>query len=373
MVKWRNYLNVRRLAGLSILVGFMLNSGLGRADSWQHAVSSRASTEFDSNPAMSPAYPGGVWRALFEPGYTLTGRVGANELKAGLALQLVRSSNRARSQNRDSPSVFLNWLRQSDAGEFGISSRYEEIATRDAAIEAIGSVPIDSTRASRSISGSWSKALSERSTLSADGSYEGVSYRGGTFIDYVTRSGGLRFNYALSEHSVPFLRMSYAEYEPAGGNLPHSFANAILGWNWKPSDYLEGNLQVGRTRASGQEMTTLGAAAMRYTGQRTVLVLNADHQLLPSGLGDFVTVDQVNGKWSYDLSERSRTGIDLGWRKNRLVNIVNRTKGAWLQHELNPLWGARTYYLHSINEGGAGGSASSNILGLTLIYNRSDF
>jgi hypothetical protein len=307
----------------------------------------------------------------------LVGRTGANELKAGLALLIARSSNKTLSQNREDPNVFLDWRRQSDAGEFGLSAKYDEVATRIAEIDNTGPGFADSTRASRTMSGSWSKALSERSTLSADGSYEGVSYKGGTYIDYSTRSGDMMFSYAWSERSTPFVKISYADYEPAGGNLLSRFANVInatLGWNWKVSDYLEGTLQAVESKVSDAKMGTQGMASVQYTGQRTGLVLNAGRQVSPSGLGGFVTVDQAKGSWSYALNERSKTGIDLGWQNNHFVtDIINRTTGAWLQHDLNSFWGARTYYLHRIIEQGGVGGASSNILGIALVYTHPDF
>jgi hypothetical protein len=372
-------LNVRRFIRLSIILAALaFYSGQGWADSWQQVGSARVSTEYDTNPAMSPTYRGDVWRALLEPSYTLMGRVGANELQAGLALQIARSSNQTLSQDREDPRVFLDWRRQSDAGEFGMSAKYDEVATRTAEIDNTGPGFADSTRASRTMSGSWNKALSERSTLTADGAYSDVSYKGGalggTFVDYATRSGDMMFSYAWSERSAPFLKMSYADYEPTSGNPLSRSASAILGWNWKVSDYLEGTLQVGKSKVSDTKMGSQGTAAVQYTGQRTGLVLNAGRQVSPSGLGGFVTVDQANGNWSYALNERSKTGIDLGWQNNHFVtDIINRTAGAWLQHDLNSFWGARTYYQHRIIEQGGVGRAFSNILGITLVYTHADF
>lgn len=367
-------MNTRGLVGLSILLaGLMLNTGQSRADSWQHTVSSRVSTEFDTNPALSPTYPGAVKRLLFEPSYALTGRVGANDLKAGLALHLARSSNQTLSQNRDGPSVFFDWLRQSDVGEFGISSKYAEIATRDAGIDATSLVPITSTRASRALSGSWSKALSERSTLLADGAYEGVSYKGGTYVDYATRSAGIKFSYALSERSTTFLRVSGEKYEPVGGGQSSRLARVVLGLNWK-AESVDLTMQAGKSKGGGN--TDLqGSAAVQYTGQRTLLALNVDRQVVPSGMGGFVKADQVRGSWSYALSERSNAGIDLDWRKNRsiAINNIRTTSGVWLQRNLNPLWGVRTYYLHNNIKGGAVTGASSNTLGLSLVYTNPDF
>lgn len=379
---WRNKLNIRRLDGLSMLLaGLMLYAGQSWADTWQHAVSSRISTEYDTNPALSATNPGGVWRALFEPSYTLMGKVGANDYKAGLALQIARSSNSTLSQNRDGPSVFLDWLRQYDTGEFGISSRYEEIATRDAGIDATGLVPITSTRASRILSGSWSKSLSERSTLSANGLYDSVTYKGGTYIDYATQSGSVKFSHALSERSTPFLRIIGDRYVPDGSGPSSSLTNIALGLDWKV-EHVDLTMQVSKPRGGGDNTGLLGSLAAQYTGQQSQLVLNADRQIIPSGqvttassLGGFVKADLVRGSWSHHLSEYTTTGIDLEWQKNHsiTVNNVRSIMGAWLQLNLNPTWVMRTNYQHNIIRGGGAVGASSNVLGLSFVYAHSGF
>jgi hypothetical protein len=368
-------LNLRRLTGLPILlVGLMLNSGQGWADSWQHAVSSRFSTEFDSNPAMIPTNPGSVRRVLFEPSYTLIGQVGANELKTGLALQIARSSNHTLSPNREDPSVFFDWSHQSDAGELGISPRYAELATRDAGIDATRPVPVSSTRASRSLSGRWSKELSERSSLSADGSFEGVSYTGGgNYVDYSTRSGNLKLSHAVSELSTAYLRVSGNKYIPAGDGPSTRYGIATLGLEWKV-EYMDWSMQLGKYKGHG--ITGMqGGGTVQYTGQQSHLVLNADRQISSSGFGGFVKADHVSGNGSYSLSERSNMGIDLEWWKNLSTTFysIHTTTGVWLQRNLSPSWVGRMNYLHNILTGGGVFSASSNIIGVSLVYTNSEF
>jgi hypothetical protein len=368
-------LNVRRLIGLFILlVGPMLFTGKVWADSWQHAVSSRISIEYETNPAMIPANPGSVRRTLFEPSYTLVDKIGANELEAGLALQIARSTNHTLSPNREDPSVFFDWSYHSDAGELAISSRYAEIATRYAGIDATRPVPVSSTRASRTFSGRWSKELSERSSLSADGSFEGVSYTGGgNYVDYSTGSGGLRLSHAFSELSTTFLRLSGDRYVPAGGGPPTRHAIATLGLEWKV-EYMDWSMQLGKYKGGGNTGLE-GGATVHYTGQQTQLALNANRQISSSGLGGFVKVDQLAGNWNYALSERSNIGMDLQWWKNLSTTFYNirTTTGVWLQHNLSPSWVGRMNYLHNILTGGGVFSASSNIIGVSLIYTNSDF
>jgi len=352
----------------------MLIARQGCADSWQNAVSSRASIEYETNPAMIPANPGSVRRILFEPSFTLVGQIGANELETGLALQVARSSNHNLSPNREDPSVYFDWSHHSDAGELGLSSRYAEIATRDAGIDATRPVPVSSTRASRTMSGRMSKDLSERNSLSAEGSFEGVSYKGGgNYVDYSTRSGSLRLSNAISELSTIFLSVSGDKYVPTDGGPSSRHAVATLGLDWK-LEYMDWSMRLGRYKGGGSTRME-GGASVHYTGQQAQLALNANRQISSSGLGGFVKVDQLVGNWNYALSERDNIGIDLQWWKNLSTTFSNirTTTGIWLQHNLSPSWAGRMNYLHNILTGGGVFSASSNIIGVSLVYTNSDF
>jgi hypothetical protein len=375
-------MNGSRLAGMAILLaGQMLYAGQGRADSWQQAASFRVSTEHDSNPAMSATNNSGVWRALFEPSYALTGRTGESEITAGLALQMVRSSDKTLSPSQDNPSVYLNWLRPSEAGEFGISSRYAQAATRDAGgVDATGIVPASSTSKSRTLSGRWSKELSEHSTLSADTAYTGVTYNGGAYTDYSTRSGGLKISYLSSEQITSFCSVTGNKYMPANGGPSGSLAEstlseATLGMDWR-GEYMVWTVQAGKARVSGSNSETLGSVVAHYTGQQTQLTMNAGRTVTASGLGGFVKSNQVLGNWSYALSDYTNTGIDLGRQKNLSSTIgpdTSTTLGAWIDHDLTSTWKVRTYYQHRTSQGGGAESVSSNLVGLSFAYTNSDF
>jgi hypothetical protein len=370
-------LNVRGVAGLSILLaGHLFYTEQAWADSWQNTVTSRVSTEFDTNPSMSPTYPGGVWRALYEPGYMLVGEDGPNELKAGLGFQIERSSNQTLSRNRDSPTVYIDWLRRSEVGEFDISSKYAEIATRNAGVDATGQGLIGgTTRASRILSGSWINSLSERSSLNVDGSYEDVTYKGGGFVNYVTQTGGFKFSYAWSEQSTPFIRVSDQKYVPSEGGSSIGLASALLGLDLKAED-ISWILQAGKSKDTEGNTDLLVSILAHYIGPRAQLDLSADHLVLPSGLGGFVNVDEKKISWRYALSDNSNTGFDLDKRINSHSVINNGTStmtGIWIERDLNSFWKVRTYYSHWLNKMVGVNGAYSNTIGLSLNYANPDF
>jgi len=369
-------LNSRYLAKLSVLAALLFQPWHVEAGTWQHSISAGVSTEYESNPAMIPIYQGSVRRTLFEPSYTLIGHNGASELKAGFALQIARSSNHILSPNRQSPSVFLDWLKRSEWDEFGILSRYDEIMTRYAGIDAVNPVPVTSTRASRTISGRLSKAVSKRNTVSANVSYEGVTYKGGGgFVDYVTQSGDLRLNHDLSETSSAYWMLSGEKYIPEFGASHSLLANVTAGLNWKLSENLNGALHIGSTKSNDTRAILVGGASAQYSGERSQFAFNLNRQVIPSGLGGYVITNQLTGGWGYSLSERSNMGIDMTLLRNLSTTIYNLrvNTGVWMQRNLSPSWVGRINYLRINLTGGGVQNISSNIIGISLAFSNSNF
>lgn len=338
-------------------------------------LSVKASTEHDSNPALSSTrYEGDVWYQLVEPNYTILRKFGEDSLSMGLGLYLRASTDQLLRPNRNNPSASLNWLRVLESGILDFSAKYSEIATSDGGIDGGGQVPVDSTRSSRTLTGSWRNNLGDRSTLVTDALYETIFYRGGNFIDYSNRSGSLMLEYALNEYNNVFIKYTHAEYVPEQEIVLNSYTNSVVsGWNWTASESFEGSFQAGRSKINDEELSSQGAVSMKYTGQRNTLNLNANRQVVPSGFGGFVVADQMSASWSYELSERSRTGLDMGLQNNLYTNITNRTEGIWFQHELDVSWVFKTYFLHKYFYGENINGASANIVGISFTYTNNDF
>lgn len=365
------------IAGISILMAAaIIFSPVAQSATWHQFMASKLSTEFDTNPSVSPTYTEGVWRTLFEPQYEVIGNFGGDELRTGLALQLSRSSNEAISPSRDRPNAFLNWLRQSAIGEFRIATRYSETSIRDAGIDATNQLPVSSGRVTKTLSAKWTKAMSDRSTFTVDGSYENFLYTGvgNTYVDYASRAGSFIYTYILNDQNSPFIKIAYADYLPTGGGTNSRLDSTAIGLNWNTSKNLEASVQAGNANVNNAEFGTHWGMSMKYTLQRSVALFNVNRQVLASGLNGFVTIDQANYSWIYELNEGDKTGIDFGWIKNHYTTeTINRSTGVWVQHDIDFLWGLRMYYMHNAFSRGGIGEAASNILGLSLSYTRTDF
>ncbi|OIR03152.1 hypothetical protein GALL_146710 [mine drainage metagenome] len=371
------------LVRMSILLsGLILCAGEGRADSLQQTLSARASEDYVTNPLLNPALQGlSAWRTTIDPNYMLTKTSGADEWKADLDVMSIRSSNTSIIANGNFPTATLGWNRQDEKDKFDISTSYHVASTMMDIPSTTGLVSASSTSTSRSLSADWARELSQRITLTLNEAYKNVSFNGSgnniILSSFYTQSSGLKLNYDLTEHTATFMNLSYVDFVTTGGGPVHIY-NAWLGLDWKASEHLDWTLQGGPSRlegaTSGTGATTAstslqGGTTMNYKGQLSALTLSANRQSTPNGLGGVILIDQARGNFSYDLSERSKTGLDLGWSKYDSLTVgLFRTAGAWLHYDINMFWGIKAYFNHNTYALAGSNPATSNMLGLSIAY-----
>ena len=292
----------QNLLGWALTAGALLGL-LGHvpalADEWRQSGSVPMTLEYDSNPTLSANNKQSVWRTKILPAYNLIGTYGVDEIKAGLALRIERSSDEAISQNREDPILSLGWRRLTQTGEFGLVANYEQASTRFTELEETGQQLRDGTRTTQSLAGNWRSTISERSTLSADGNYKQVSYDQGGLTNYANLTAGLTYSYAWSERIEPFVRGTASHYEPSGSTLPSSDHTSLMGGvKWKASEYLEWTAQAGASSVSGATSDTgwIGSLAVHYLGPRYDLLLDAGRYVKDSGQGGFIESDDIKGR-----------------------------------------------------------------------------
>lgn len=364
---------------LTSLSGLSLCAGLGWAGTVQQTWSARATGEYVTNPLLNPADQSlSAWRSTINPGYLLTDTLGDDMLNAGLDIMIVKSSNTGLIANRNNPTATVGWRHTGEKGEFGISTSYKRSSTMVTESSATGLVSANSVRTSRDLSADWIRELSQRATLTLNGAYTEINYSadgGGTNLsDYSSQSSGTKLNYEWDEHTAIFLNLSYVNLLPADTAPGSRQYNARLGMDWNASDRFNYALQAGPSRleSMGVSVTSMqGGVAMNYKGQESIFNLSANRQSMPSGLGAIIVADQMNGNLSYDLGERNKTGLDIGWRKSDyLTGNTYRTAGVWLRRELNPFWEIKAYLNHNTNFWGGQNQATSNIFGLSAAYTK---
>jgi len=370
-------LGLRRPIWLLLAACGGLGSLPALAGGWHQSISLPITLEYDTNPNLATTNETELWRARVAPAYNLTGTYGVDEFKAGFGLMIERPSNKAISSDRQDPNLSLGWRRLTETGEFGLAAKYDKASTRSSALEETGIVVRDGTRTTKSLLGNWRSAISERSSLAADVQRTAVAYDSGTLTGYNNLSAGITYSHAWSARAEPFLRVSASRYEPDSALVSSSnHYTAMGGLKFKASENLEWTAQAGMSRVSARTSDTgwLGSFTMRYLGARSEYSLDIGRSVAPSGEGGFVEADQVKGSWVYAVGALTRAGLDASVRKSRgtAPNTMQQV-GAWIGHELSPLWSSRLYYLHKQRRQEGQSAASGNVLGLTLVFTHPDF
>lgn len=344
------------------------------AADWQQSVSLPATLEYDSNLPLSTTNKQGVSRLIIAPAYNLIGTYGIDELKAGLGLHVERSSDQRLSINREDPNLMLGWRRQTETGEFSLTTTYAQTSSRAAELQDTGRITADSTSKTQSLKGGWRSTVSELSTLTADADYKTVSYDTVSQTSYNNLSAGIKWDYAWSERIEPFLRISVSHYDPHTTTATVAKSDqyvAAAGVKVKAFENLEWTAQGGPSRVSAQASGTgwQGSVDMRYLGARYDASLNMGRSVSVSGAGGFAAAERVSGAFGYTIDDRSGLGFTASWQNNKgSTPNTMRQLGASASHELSPVLHARVYYQHKLRRQASQPDASGDVFGVTLVY-----
>ena len=367
------------------MFGLILFAEEGRADTLQQKFTGRVSEEYVTNPLLNPGFQGlSAWRSTVDPNYILTKVSGADQLTTNLDLLLIHSTNTSLIANGSFPTATLGWTHQGDKGKVDVTTSYSVATTMMAMPSTVGLVSANSTSTSRNLSADWTRELSERTTLTLNGAYTYTNFSGSgnstILTNFVTQSSGVKLAYILNEYTSTFVNFSYMDFVPTGGGPISRIYSSGLGMNWSASERLDWTLQAGPSRlegaggGAGASATTAtnsvqGGMTMNYKGQVSNLILSGNRQFTPSGVGTVFIVDQANASLSYDLSERSKSGLDIGWSKYDALPVSYfRTASVWLRHDLNTSWWTKAYISHSTSVLGGLNPAMSNMIGFSIAY-----
>jgi hypothetical protein len=364
---------------LLLAAGCTLGSVPVLAGEWEQSISLPATIEHDTNLPLATTNKQGVSRLIVVPAYSLVGTYGLDELKAGLGLRVERSSDQRISIDREDPNLLLGWRRLTETGEFGLTTTYAEVSSREAELEETGRTAADTTRKTWTLGTRRSAAVTELSTLTAYADYKTVSYDAGSQTNFSNIAAGINWNYAWSERIDPFLSFSVSHYEPektTAAVAASDYYTASVGVKVKASERLEWTAQGGPGRISAQTSGTgwQGSAAMQYRGEHYDAGLNMGRSANPSGDGGFVVSNRIAGTFGFAIDDRSSAGINASWQNSKGESSSTRLQlGASASRQLSPFWQARLSYLHKLRREDGQSDASGDVLGVTLVYSSPDF
>lgn len=370
----------------SILLGLVQHS---HAATWSQHYSLPIGLEYDSNVTMSSTNAQSVWKMNTSPGINLTAVEGLNQWNGNVSLRVVRSSDKLLVIDRQDPVLNLMWKRELERGGLGVDVHYDEMSTRESQMDDTGDVVVQETsRTNISYGANWSRALTETTSLSLSGKQSETRFSSKTQINQTNRMINAGLNHLWNERWQSSATIAFSIQEPEQGS-PTKLINGGVGFRWQASERLNVNSHFGVRKVSTSSGTNQGAtgsggatgvgwtndSSIAYLSPRYSTTLSFSRSSEASSSGGFKEKDQIKGGFSYDLSEKDRTGFDLTWRRvfsgnagqaNQAFN-ENKSFNAWYSRAFSDTWNGRLSYQHKqINNSGQ--EASADVLGISFVY-----
>lgn len=350
---------------------------------YQQNFAVTAGAEYDSNPVMVTSDGRSVWRGLVTPDYQLKWKQDENEVLGKARLNLERSSDTELSDDREDPSLSLQWTGANPRGEVWIAGAYDEQSTRVTELDDTGELRPDATRTRWAVNSGWDRAVTERTQLGIDVGYQDLSYDVDTFTDYTNADVGLTLSYLLSEVISPYFKLGASRYEPDETTATEDSADrysSFAGVEWQLNEFIGSDLYAGAVYVDdeiyGNDTNWNGGADLTYKNEKLEGRLGYARETDASGAGGYEEADTVGASFTYNYSLLTRLGGSTDWRKNRstLDNDTVRVE-LWADRDLAEFWTIRASWRFRQEDGsgqfrpqGEQGKAEANIVMFSLRY-----
>ena len=286
-----------------------------------------------------------IWVKRSNPSIHLIGSDGLNQWGLNAALTIERSSDKNLSQNREDPSISLEWKRELENGAFNIAAKYDEGSTRISELNTTGRVLSDGTRKSKAIEAGYKRLLTNRATVQLSSEYTELNYSGGNTSDSVSALARARVSYELNERTTPFIEAAIARYEPDGVTTDETLLSASTGFIQALSDKLSWTASAGLTHTAGAHDRTgfQGGVGINYIIEKSSFEASLARSMSTSGISGFVESDEIKARFSHRLSDQNQVGGDASLKKNRSGDAgESKNLGIWFNRELTAAWNFKT-------------------------------
>ena len=292
----------------------------GFASPLQQSFSLDASTEYDSNPALTATNPQGVWVSTISPHYQVRWVEDKNEWMVEARVDVSRSSNQALRIDGEDPTLGAGWTHSYDRGSVGITAGYNEQSSSSTETDDPNSGSSNDTRTQQSVGAQWTHSVNELTEVSVQAAYETNRYQGSTggtstYTDYDNATAIVRIERLLSERNSVYTTVTRSRYIPKGGTGSTQDV-ALVGFKSEltPSVNLDANIGVAYVDTT-KEKAINGSVVLTHEGERTNSSVSFTRSSSASGSAGFTESDQLAAAVTYEIDERTRAGVEANASK----------------------------------------------------------
>lgn len=354
-----------------IALASILTTGWAVAGGWEHTLGLVGGGEYDSNPAMSAASEGSVWRGRLAPRYSIASIFGRDEYTAVLGLLAEQSSDERLSNRRKDKSGSLSWGHAFDTGSLRFNARADEASTRSTEFEDSGLVSQESTRITYAFSLNGQNSLSEKTSLTFGASQNEAKYDDTALRGYANQNAEIGLGHVLSESLSATTRLASTEFDPDAPGVPSKTYSINFGVSAQPGQRFSWAAQYGfrhsvaETKSNGSD----GLLSLQWRGATDDFSFAVSRQYSPSSVGSMSVVDSVKGAWQSQWGEKSRSSIDLSLTQRHGILATKMGQATVsLSYDTSDVSSIRAY-IQEKRLDQANSVVTATIIGASLAYN----
>ncbi len=394
-----------------VLCGVLLPlaAGPARGAEWSFEPSVGLRAEYNDNIQLTPAPHPTVWGAILSPDVKFSGATETLTVTGGLNLSFNRYLDQPQL-NIDGYDLSLRSAYRTERNVFGLDIDAIRDSTLVSELATTGVVLAYSPRNLLTVNPSWSRALTETTSIKANYGYTSVNYgdtSGSGLIDYQDQLVSVGLQSSLDEGRVVGVTAFYDRYQTSPpqvrantygilGSYDHSFSETlraafVFGWRWTQSTISSQTLICDGPVIGGscsgtitetdtaQQQNTAGPtlkATLEQRSETDTVIGQLSQEIFPSGEGSLVQTQRLGVAWSKQWSPTLGSTIEAAaYRIQYIGGIVTGsdsryyTVNAGLRWRLDEQWRMDAGYSYAWQKYDTSQvAANANVLYLTIGY-----
>lgn len=295
--------------------------------------------------------------------------------------------------DEENPFIRAQTQHQAERSTWGLAASYVEDSTRTDAANDTGDFTTQSIVTTKSIAPSYSYQLTERDSLSFNGSYSERNYSTADYDDNETKSLTTAWQHQYTERLSGGVSASIANYKsegPTSSSENDNYNLSLTGnYQWTEKWSINGRAGVRHLKSEqidsfgNKEKNTNTGSSFVFSASRQGEIdrfsLGANRTLSPSSSGEVDEQLGINTSWSRDLSETITASVSASYQETTSALDEGDEKRENIKFSPSLRWqiernvGLNFSYNYRQQKESDQDDVDSNALMLTVIYDWDGF
>ena len=308
------------------------------------------------------------------PKYEVYKTDGVNKFGGDALFLVQRASDETLMNDRNDPTINLNWSREYGRGSLSAVLHYDKASTRVTELDDSGVIFADGSRISRRATVDWNYFLKQNLLFNLNASNNKVDFQGGTLNPFDSQNVISTFKYFYSEKFIPTVSAGYIRQDREGSDIVNT-KSLNIGAEYLHSDRLKSKFIVGTRKNSGADSGTgkLYDFSSEYLYNKGKVNASYSRSINPSGANGLIETDRYRLSGDYDINNDWHFGAAYLLNKNKLINNTEiQQMEINLSRVITRAWKLKMF-VRQRERTSSTVEADANVIGLSVIYASPEF